>query len=64
MAINRQARIIMYACKDVQPNEILYFDYNSGGKNQYPTEGFQILWNLITYMILVIGAGIAGLSCT
>jgi hypothetical protein len=33
----------MYACKDIQPNEILYFDYNSGGKNQYPTEGFQIL---------------------
>ncbi|CAD8112539.1 unnamed protein product [Paramecium primaurelia] len=43
VAINKQARIIMYACKDIQPNEILYYDYNSGGKYLYPTEGYQIL---------------------
>lgn len=33
----------MYACKDIQANEILYYDYNSGGKYLYPTEGYQIL---------------------
>jgi len=33
VAINRQARVLLIAKKDIKPEEILYYDYNAGGLN-------------------------------
>ena len=38
--VKGQARIALYACKNIKAGEILYYDYNEGGFNNYPTEEF------------------------
>lgn len=38
--MNGQARVALYAKKDIKKGEILYYDYNEGGFDEYPTEEF------------------------
>jgi hypothetical protein len=38
--INGQAHVLLYASKTIKKNDILYYDYNAGGLDGYPTENF------------------------
>ena len=40
MNIESQARVFLYAIKNIKQDEVLYYDYNAGGFNDYPTENF------------------------
>lgn len=35
-----EAKVILYAKRKINKNEILYYDYNAGGFFDYPTEDF------------------------
>lgn len=38
--IDGQIHVILYAGKNIRRNEVLYYDYNAGGFEGYPTESF------------------------
>jgi hypothetical protein len=38
--IDGSVHVLLYACKNIKENEVLYYDYNAGGYNNYPTENF------------------------
>lgn len=40
MDINGHARVILYAKKKIKKGDLLYYDYNAGGFDEYPTENF------------------------
>ena len=41
VSINGVLHILLIAKKDIEKNEILYYDYNAGAKrNNYPTKNF------------------------
>lgn len=43
-----QSRVVLYAFKRICKGEILYYDYNEGGFDNYPTEDFVWkLWELL-----------------
>lgn len=39
-SVEGQARVLLYAYKTIQKGEVLYYDYNAGGFDEYPTENF------------------------
>ena len=38
--IDGKVHVILYASRNIKPGEILYYDYNAGGSQSYPTENF------------------------
>ena len=44
VAINNQARVLLIAKRNIEANEILYYDYNAGGLDEYPTDSFELEW--------------------
>lgn len=38
--IEGKVRIFLYAKTNIEPNQILCYDYNAGGFDEYPTENF------------------------
>ena len=38
--IDGSAHILLYASRNIKKNEILYYDYNEGGYDLYPTSQF------------------------
>lgn len=40
MDISGHARVLLYAKKKIYKGEYLYYDYNAGGFDDYPTENF------------------------
>jgi len=40
LSIDNQARVFLYARRNIKAGETLYYDYNAGGLNEYPTLGF------------------------
>ena len=39
--IDGSVHVLLYAARTIKKNEVLYYDYNAGGYNAYPTESFQ-----------------------
>ena len=40
MSIDGTVHILLIAKRNIKKGEILYYDYNAGGYNQYPTQNF------------------------
>lgn len=38
--IDGEVHVLLYAHKNIKKHEVLYYDYNAGGFNSYPTEHF------------------------
>ncbi|EGR29796.1 SET domain protein [Ichthyophthirius multifiliis] len=38
--IDGQVKVILFAKRNIKKGELLYYDYNAGGFNDYPTEQF------------------------
>lgn len=38
--IDNECRVMLYAIRDIKPDEQLYYDYNALDKSGYPTENF------------------------
>lgn len=38
--IDGQVHVLLYAAKNIKKNDTLYYDYNAGGHEGYPTEQF------------------------
>jgi hypothetical protein len=38
--IDGQVHVLLYAAKGIKKNEVLYYDYNAGGFDGYPTDYF------------------------
>jgi len=38
--IEGRARVFLYAARAIKSGEILYYDYNEGGFDEYPTDDF------------------------
>ena len=38
--VNNHVRVVLYVCRNIKKGEILYYDYNAGGFDEYPTENF------------------------
>ena len=38
--LDGEARVFLYSIREIEENEILFYDYNEGG-NEYPTENFK-----------------------
>lgn len=38
--IDGKVHVLLYALKSIKKGEILYYDYNAGGSELYPTENF------------------------
>jgi hypothetical protein len=38
--IDGEVHILLYAIRNIKKNETLYYDYNAGGYDAYPTENF------------------------
>lgn len=41
ISVNGEARVFLVAKKLISKGEILYYDYNAGDLNQYPTQDFE-----------------------
>ena len=41
--IDGHSRVVLFAKRKIKAGEILYYDYNAGGFDEYPTENF--IWN-------------------
>jgi hypothetical protein len=39
--IDGQVHVILYSSKRIKKNDVLYYDYNAGGHDGYPTELFE-----------------------
>lgn len=40
LSVNGESRVILYSKKLIKKGEILYYDYNAGATEDYPTEDF------------------------
>lgn len=38
--VDGQVHVLLYALRQIKKNEILYYDYNAGGFDNYPTKDF------------------------
>jgi hypothetical protein len=38
--IDGEVHVLLYAAKNIKKNDILYYDYNAGGFEGYPTDSF------------------------